>query len=166
MNVTTYVFGIVVALLVLVAVVELLRRRRLRERHALWWIVAGVVALVVAIFPGLLVGTAAALGFSVPTNLGFFVCLVLLFMVSVSQSAELTVLEDKTRVLAEESALLEERIGRLERRAAGAVPADTAAPVATGPAAAGADGSPSVAREPVTLPADAPAGHAGTDRDA
>ncbi|WP_065960673.1 DUF2304 domain-containing protein [Curtobacterium sp. UCD-KPL2560] len=166
MNVTTYVFGIVVALLVLVAVVELLRRRRLRERHALWWIVAGVVALVVAVFPGLLVGTAAALGFSVPTNLGFFVCLVLLFMVSVSQSAELTVLEDKTRVLAEESALLEERIGRLERRAAGTVPTDTSAPVVAGPAAAPVAGSPSVTRERVALPADAPTGRAGTDHDA
>ena len=115
MNIVTYVFGIVVALLVLVAVVELLRRRRLRERHALWWIVAGVVALVVAVFPGLLVSTAAVLGFSVPTNLGFFVCLVLLFMVSVSQSAELTALEEKTRVLAEQSALLEERIERIEQ---------------------------------------------------
>ncbi|OIH96955.1 DUF2304 domain-containing protein [Curtobacterium sp. MCBA15_001] len=123
MNVVTYVFGIVVALLVLGAVIELLRRRRLRERHALWWIVAGIVALVVAVFPGLLVDTASLLGFSVPTNLGFFICLVLLFMVSVSQSAELTVLEEKTRVLAEQSALLEERIERLEHQVAVVRPA-------------------------------------------
>lgn len=126
MNVVTYVFGIVVACLVLLAVFELLRRRRLRERHALWWIVAGAVALVVAVFPGLLEGTAAALGFSVPTNLGFFVCIVLLFMVSVSQSAELTVLEEKTRVLAEHGALLEERIDRLERQSGSASGADSA----------------------------------------
>ncbi|MCL9666615.1 DUF2304 domain-containing protein [Curtobacterium albidum] len=136
MNIVTYVFGIVVALLVLVAVVELLRRRRLRERHALWWIVAGVVALVVAVFPGLLVSTAAVLGFSVPTNLGFFVCLVLLFMVSVSQSAELTALEEKTRVLAEQSALLEERIERLEQQHAVAE-RPTAGPTTAGPTTAG-----------------------------
>ncbi|MFJ3382307.1 DUF2304 domain-containing protein [Curtobacterium sp. NPDC090217] len=114
MSITTYVFGIVVAVLVLVAVGELLRRRRLRERHALWWLAAGTVALVIAVFPSVLTATAHLLGFSVPTNLGFFVALVLLFMVSVSQSSELTVLEEKTRVLAEHSALLEERVRRLE----------------------------------------------------
>lgn len=114
MNAVTYIFGIIVACVVLASVVELLRRRRLRERHALWWIVAGVIALIVAIFPTLLQTAAAGLGITVPTNLGFFVCIVLLFMVSVSQSAELTVLEEKTRLLAERAALLEERVERAE----------------------------------------------------
>lgn len=114
MSVVTYVFGIVAAALVLGLVLEMLRRRRVRERHALWWIVAGVLALLVAVFPRILTGTAHALGFSVPTNLGFFVALIILFLVSVQQSAELTVLEEKTRVLAEHSALQDERITRLE----------------------------------------------------
>jgi len=60
-------------------------------------------------------------GVDVPTNLGFFISVVILFLVSVQHSAELTVLEEKTRVLAEHSALHDERLGRLERspRAAG-----------------------------------------------
>lgn len=114
MNVTTYVFGIVSAFLVLVVVFDLLRRRRVRERHALWWIVAGVVALVVAVFPGLLTGTASLLGVTVPTNLGFFLSTIVLFLVSVQHSAELTVLEEKTRTLAEDVALHDARIRRLE----------------------------------------------------
>lgn len=117
MNVTTYVFGIVSAFLVLVVVFDLLRRRRVRERHALWWIVAGVVALVVAVFPGLLTGTASLLGVTVPTNLGFFLSTIVLFLVSVQHSAELTVLEEKSRTLAEHSALQDERISRLESSA-------------------------------------------------
>lgn len=114
MTIVAYVFTVVVALAVLGGIVELLRRRRLRERHAVWWIVAGVVALVLAVFPGLLTGLAAALGISVPTNLAFFLALILLFLVSVAQSGELTQLESKTRILAEEVALLEERVIRLE----------------------------------------------------
>ena len=117
MNVTTYVFGIVSAFVVLVVVFDLLRRRRVRERHALWWIVAGVVALVVAVFPGLLTGTASLLGVTVPTNLGFFLSTIVLFLVSVQHSAELTVLEEKSRTLAEHSALQDERISRLESSA-------------------------------------------------
>ena len=90
------------------------RRRRVRERHALWWIFAGVLALVVAVFPGILTGTATALGITAPTNLGFFLSTIILFLVSVQSSAELTVLEEKTRTLAENVALHDERLARLE----------------------------------------------------
>jgi hypothetical protein len=114
MTVTTYVFGIVSAALVLFVVFEMLRRRRVRERHALAWIVAGAFALLVAVFPQLLTSTAAFLGISVPTNLGFFISVVVLFLVSVQHSAELTVLEEKSRTLAENVALQDERIARLE----------------------------------------------------
>lgn len=92
----------------------MLRRRRVRERHALWWIFAGVLALVVAVFPGILTGTATALGITAPTNLGFFLSTIILFLVSVQSSAELTVLEEKTRTLAENVALHDERLARLE----------------------------------------------------
>jgi hypothetical protein len=114
MSLVTYLFGIVSAVLVLVVVLELLRKRRVRERHALWWIVAGLLALVVAVFPAVLTSAAAALHITVPTNLGFFVSVVILFLVSVQHSAELTVLEEKTRTLAEHVALQDERLGRLE----------------------------------------------------
>jgi len=92
----------------------LLRRHSLRERHAIWWLVAGVLALVVGVFPGTLVWAAGLLGVEVPTNLVFFVSIAILFFVCLQHSAELTVLESKTRVLAEQSALLELRIRQLE----------------------------------------------------
>lgn len=114
MTTATYIFGIASAVLVLVVVFELLRRRRVRERHALWWILAGCLALVVAVFPQLLTNTAELIGIRVPTNLSFFVSVVILFLVSVQHSAELTVLEDKTRTLAEHVALQDQRIGLLE----------------------------------------------------
>jgi len=119
-SVTSYVFGIVSAGLVLAIVADLLRRRRVRERHALWWLVAGVLALLVAVFPGVLQAVADLVGIDVPTNLTFFVSIAVLFLVSVQHSAELTVLEDKTRTLAEHSALQDERIERLEQVAGSA----------------------------------------------
>ena len=51
MTLTTYIFGIAAALLVLLVVIDSLRRRRLRERHAIWWLVAGILALIAAVFP-------------------------------------------------------------------------------------------------------------------
>ena len=118
MTVATYVLGIVASVLVLVVVVELLRRRRLRERHAIWWFVAGVLALIVSVFPASLVWLSGVLGVTVPTNLIFFVSIAILFLVCLQASAELTELESKTRRLAEQTALLELRIERLERERA------------------------------------------------
>jgi hypothetical protein len=50
-NTTSYIFSIVASLLAMGVVVERLRRRRLRERHAVWWLLAGLVAVVVSVFP-------------------------------------------------------------------------------------------------------------------
>ena len=46
MTLTSYIFAVAAAVLTLYVVVEMLRRRRLRERHALWWLLAGVLALI------------------------------------------------------------------------------------------------------------------------
>jgi hypothetical protein len=113
----SYLLGIVASVLALIVVIELLRRRRLRERHAIWWLVAGVLALIVSVFPGTLIWAAELVGVQVPTNLVFFVSIGILFFVCLQHSAELTDLESKMRTLAERSALLELRITQLEKPA-------------------------------------------------
>ncbi|CAN5213577.1 hypothetical protein BH11ACT4_BH11ACT4_02150 [soil metagenome] len=115
MTVTSYIFGIVSALLILIVVVELLRRRHLRERHAVWWLVAGLLALVAGVFPSTLDWAASLIGIEVPINLVFFVSIAILFLVALQNSSELTQLETKTRLLAEKAALLELRIAELEK---------------------------------------------------
>lgn len=114
MTPTAYVLGVIAALFTFVVVVELLRRRRLRERHAIWWLLATTLALIVGIFPGVLVWASGIVGVIVPTNLVFFVSLAILVLVCIQHSAELTDLESETRVLAERTALLELRLRELE----------------------------------------------------
>jgi hypothetical protein len=109
MTVRSYVFGIAAASAVLVVVITLLRRRRLRERHAVWWLIAGTLALVAGVFPDALTGVSRFLGIELPVNLLFFTSIAILFLVSLQASSELTTLEAKTRVLAERIALLEMR---------------------------------------------------------
>lgn len=113
MTPTSYVLGIVSALLVLWVVLSRLRSRRLRERHAVWWTLGGVVALVAGVFPGALEWAAGLMGIAVPINLVFFVSIAVLFMVGVQHAAELTKLESKTQTLAERVALLELEVRRL-----------------------------------------------------
>ena len=116
MTPASYIFGIVAALLTLVAVTELLRRQRLKERHAIWWLSFGIIILLLAIFPQILAWLAHALGVSIPLNLLFFVSVIVLFLVSLQHSSEATTLEEKTRRLAEETALLDARVRQLESK--------------------------------------------------
>lgn len=114
MNVATYVFGIICALLVLAVIVDMLRRGRLRERHAIWWLVGGALGLIVGAFPVVLERAATMVGVEVPANLVFFVSIGLLFLVHIQQSTELTLLESRSRSMAEAHALLEIRVRNLE----------------------------------------------------
>lgn len=118
MSVTSYIFGVVSAVITLAVVVEMLRRRRLRERHAIWWLVAGTLALIIGLFPPVLTWAAGVVGIEVPLNLVFFVSVAVLFLVCIQHSAELTLLESEARTLAETAALHELRIRSLEEKLA------------------------------------------------
>ena len=126
MSPITYIFGIAAALAILLVVIEMLRRGQLRERHAIWWIVAGVLALVIGVFPAVLDWAATFLGIALPTNLVFFVSIAVLFLVCIQNSAELTRLENKTRTLAEEVTLLSLRLDQLEPKPHSEPPAPSA----------------------------------------
>lgn len=109
MSTFQYLLGILAALFTFGLVVELLRRRRLRERHAGWWLFAGFIAILVSVFPQLLSTIAEILGFEVPINLAFFASLLILFLVALQHSSELTKLEDQNRTLVERLMILELR---------------------------------------------------------
>jgi hypothetical protein len=126
MTPTAYVLGVIAALFTFAMVVELLRRRRLRERHAVWWLLATTLALIVGIFPEVLIWAAGVVGVVLPTNLVFFVSIAILVLVCIQHSAELTDLEAETRVLAERSALLELRVLQLEGAEAESADEETA----------------------------------------
>ena len=114
MTIASYLFGVFSALLTLGVVIEMLRRRRLRERHAVWWLVAGTLALIIGVFPTTLIWAANLVGVAIPLNLVFFVSLAVLFLVCIQHSTELTALEAKTQALAETAALQALRIEALE----------------------------------------------------
>jgi hypothetical protein len=97
---------VVAALGTVLAIVHLLRRRRLREKYALLWLVVATGVVVIAAVPAVLTVAADLLGVQTPSNLLFFVAALVLLIVSVQLSAEVSRLEDETRCLAEEVALL------------------------------------------------------------
>ena len=98
---------ILVAALLLVGVIELVRRRRLLERYALLWLFSSVVLLGLAIWRGALDKIAEQLGVAYPPNalfivaFGFVLWMLLHFSVAVSR------LSDQAKVLAQQQDLVE-----------------------------------------------------------
>jgi hypothetical protein len=113
---STVMLGLIGSCVTLGLLFEMLRRRQLREKYAVFWVVVAVCTLVIAIFPSLLARASNAIGVAVPSNLLFFVASMVLFVVSVQHSSELGRLEERNRTLAEELGLLKVRLESLEAK--------------------------------------------------
>lgn len=92
----------------------LVRAGKLREKYIVLWALVGGTVLVLSMFPVLLDHAANLLGFAVPANLLFLLTLLLLLGVTLHQSLELTKQEDKTRDLAEQVAILDTELRKLQ----------------------------------------------------
>jgi hypothetical protein len=117
------IVSILSAAVLLLVLLELVRRRRLLERYALLWLLSALVVLALSIWRGLLEDIAGLLGVAYPPNalfliaFGFVLALLLHFSLAVSR------LSDQSKVLAQRLALLEQRVdqgaeelGEAERR--------------------------------------------------
>lgn len=103
---TVYVTAVVVCVLLVAALVFLLRTRRIREKYAALWILLTVAVVLVGAFPQLAFWLSDLVGVQTPVNLVFALAIVILLAVCIQLSAEVSNLEEETRTLAEEIALL------------------------------------------------------------
>jgi hypothetical protein len=101
------------ALAIVGLVAEMLRRKKLREKYAIWWLVVGIATLVLAAFPQLLVYIAQVVGVQLPSNLLFILSILMLLGVCLHLSWEISVVEEETRALAEEVAILRIQVERI-----------------------------------------------------
>ena len=100
------VAAFVLALSIVGVVFEMLRRKKLREKYAALWLIVGTGTLILAAFPRLLTIVTEFSGVQLPSNLLFIISILLLLGVCLHLSWEISVVEDETRTLAEEVAIL------------------------------------------------------------
>lgn len=106
----------VVALLLLALIFELLRRRQLREKYAVLWLVVGLVTLPLGFIPWSLDNVTGWLGVASGASLVLFLAVVFLLIVCIHLSWEASRLEDETRSLAEEVALIRAELREVNER--------------------------------------------------
>jgi hypothetical protein len=101
-----HIVSLATATVLLVSIVELLRRQVLREKYAVVWLLLAVAVVFLAVWPGLLDHTAHVLHVVDPVNLLLFGAFAVLLLVCLHLSWESSRLEEETRVLAEDLAML------------------------------------------------------------
>lgn len=107
------IVAFLLALTIVGLVLEMLRRKKLREKYAIWWLVVGVATLVLAAFPHLLGLVAELVGIQLPSNLLFILSILMLLGVCLHLSWEISVVEEETRTLAEEVAILRAQLDQI-----------------------------------------------------
>lgn len=106
----------IASLVLLFGVLELVRRRRLREKYALLWILTAIVLLILSVWRGAVSEIATALGVSYGPTVLFAVGALFVLVVLLHYSTVISALTDRTVTLAQKVASLEQRIDELERR--------------------------------------------------
>ena len=121
-------FFLVMAVITIAFLFNLVRSRRLREEDVALWMGVGVATNVLALFPGLLASLARLVGVAVPSNLLFFLAILLLLGVCLQLSLEISLAEEKSRTLAEHVAILNLQMRELTGQSARITPAELEQP--------------------------------------
>ena len=113
----------------LIVVLRFIRRQHLSVSHSLLWLVLGVAGIAAALIPSWVFALSGLLGFELPVNLIFFVCIFFLIVAVLSISMVASSQADMIRGLVQDVSLLTQRVEMLERkqRLEGVTPADAEA---------------------------------------
>ena len=113
----------------LIIVLRFIRRQHLSVIHSLLWLVLGIAGIAAALIPSWVFALSGLLGFELPVNLIFFVCIFFLIVAVLSISMVASSQADMIRSLVQDVSLLTQRVEMLERqqRLQGVTPEDAEA---------------------------------------
>lgn len=94
------------SLIALLFVLELVRRRRLREEYSLLWLGTAVVMVILSLWRDLLHGLSSIVGIAYPPNLLFLVALLFVLFILLYFSIIITKLTQENKEIAQQVALL------------------------------------------------------------
>lgn len=107
-------FAALASVALLGVVIELIRSRKLRERYALLWLATAGVILFFAVWRSGLHDLSRALGIAYPPNALFVLAMLFVLVLLLHFSTVISKLSDRSIVLTQRLALLEERLRELD----------------------------------------------------
>ena len=111
--------GLLLLAALLLGVLELVRRRLLSEKYSLLWLASAVVMILLLVFYGVFMKLVGLLKIHNPPTLLFVISFFFLMAIVLQYSLAISKLSDRTRLLAQKVAILEERLADLKGTAEG-----------------------------------------------
>jgi hypothetical protein len=118
MPISQKIFAFLVSLGVILVVIEMVRRRRLREEYSVLWLATSAAMMVLIMRYDWLVWLTHFTGAKVPTTILFIGSIIFLVLVAVQFSVKLSKMTDQIKNLAQENALLRADLESLPQRGA------------------------------------------------
>ena len=100
--------ALVISVVLVVLIVELVRRRKLREEYSWLWLSLSLAIFVLALWPGFLDYVTNLIGAVLSTSTLFFLALVFLMLITIQFSVEISSLRTQVKNLAQQLAILQE----------------------------------------------------------
>jgi hypothetical protein len=104
------VFAIVASILIMVFVVDLVRRRKLREEYSWLWLLTGAVIILLVVWYELLVFITHLIGAIAPTTTLFIFGLLFLMIISLHYSLQISKLSHQVKEMAQQLTLLKDQV--------------------------------------------------------
>lgn len=106
MPIETRIIAVAGSLAILLLVIELVRRRRLKEEYSVLWVVTALVLLVLSLWYPLLLKITNAVGAVMPSSTLFFFGLVFALLMLLHFSVRVSSMERRVTLLVQEIGLL------------------------------------------------------------
>jgi len=116
MPIRNKIVALAVGIGLLLIIVELVRRRKLREEYSWLWLLTGAVILLLTVWFDLLKWITHMVGAVMPSSTIFLCAFVFLILISLHFSVVISKLTDRNRELAQRYALLELEMRELRER--------------------------------------------------
>jgi hypothetical protein len=103
-------------------ILDLVRRRKLREEYSWLWLLTGSVIIVLMMWFNLLKSITHLIGAIIPSSTIFFMAFLFLILISLHFSVVISKLQDRNKDLTQRFALLESELDDLKRGLPGSEP--------------------------------------------
>lgn len=114
MSLRLQIFIAVIIVIMLLYIANMVRKKKIDLRYALSWICLAILLLVLDIFPQIVFWFAELLGIATPSNMVFFIGVIVAIVMIYSLTVAVSRLSIKVKRLTQELALLREEMERMK----------------------------------------------------
>ena len=107
------IFALIVSAMVFVIVIDMVRKRRLREEYSVLWLLTSVLMFVLIFRYEWLVSLTDLIGAGLPTTTLFLFSIIFLMLLSVQFCIKISQLTEQVKILSQENALMKRELDSL-----------------------------------------------------